>query len=258
MIPPLSRRELLKLGGAAALTAALPGLAPGSGGGVPVLLYHDISADFRDDYTISPALFSAHLEWLHGNGYRSASIKELPSIRDPDRTFALTFDDGYASFADYAFPLLGEYGFRATINVIGRFAGDVLEFRGKRPMLSWDEYRHLVGSGLVDIGCHTFDLHAFAHRGAAGVSDSRLAEDLQLFRETAAAETGAAVEILAWPYGLYTDGGIQVARKSGFRYLLTSDEGKIIPGRNTERIPRLNINGKIDLISFRQYIEEHL
>jgi peptidoglycan/xylan/chitin deacetylase (PgdA/CDA1 family) len=110
----------------------------------------------------------------------------------------------------------------------------------------------------VDLGCHTFDLHRFAGRGAAGATDGKLAEDLRRFQEAAAAETGAPAEILSWPYGWYTRGGIQVARKAGFRYLLTSDEGKFSPGDDPARIPRLNINGKLDLDSFRQYLEEPL
>ncbi|HZW36906.1 MAG: polysaccharide deacetylase family protein [Deltaproteobacteria bacterium] len=258
MTRPLSRREFLMLGGAMALSVAFPHAAAGSRPGIPVLLYHDISPDYRDDYTTPPALFSAHMEWLHGNGYRSVSMKDLPSLSGSARTFALTFDDGYASFLDYAFPLLEEYGFRATINVVGRYAGDVFEFRGKRPMLSWDEYRHLLRSGIVDIGCHTFDLHGHADRGAAGVTPGTLAEDLRRFQEAAAAETGAAVEILSWPYGFYSGEGIRVARRAGFRYLLTSEEGKFAPGGDVLRIPRLNINGKLDPVSFRQYIEEPL
>ncbi|MEK6779017.1 MAG: polysaccharide deacetylase family protein [Candidatus Deferrimicrobiota bacterium] len=258
MILPVSRREFLKLGGAAALAVAFRGVAHGGRTGVPVLMYHDISQDYRDDYTISPALFSAHMEWLHGNGFRSVSLKDLPSVSAHGRTFVLTFDDGYASFLDYAFPLLEEYGFRATINVLGRFAGEVIEFRGKRAALSWDEYRHLVRSGRVDLGCHTYDLHRFSERGAAGVPAGRLEEDLRRFQESVTAETGSPSEILAWPYGLYTENGIAVARKAGFRYLLTSEEGKFVPGGDVTRIPRLNINHKFDPISFRQYVEEPL
>lgn len=258
MIQRMSRREFLKLGGAAALSIALPGMASGSRQGVPVLMYHDISHDFRDDYTISPALFAAHLEWLYGNGYRSVSLKELSSIRAAGGTFVLTFDDGYASFLDYAFPLLEEYGFRATINVVGRFAGGVFELRGKRPMISWDEYRHLARSGRVDIGCHTYDLHRFAERGAAGVSAGRLSHDLRRFQDAVKSGTGSGTDILAWPYGLYTEKGISTAMNEGFRYILTSEEGKFMPGGDVTRIPRLNINYKLDPISFRQYIEESL
>jgi len=256
MIPPVSRRQFLKIGGAAALSFAFHGVAHGGRAGVPVLLYHDISRDFRDDYTTPPPLFAAQMEWLYGNGFHSVSPRELSSLSGADRVFVLTFDDGYASFLDYAFPLLEEYGFRATINVLGRFAGEVIELSGKRPALSWDEYRHLVRSGRVDLGCHTHDLHRFSERGAAGVPAARLEEDLRRFQETVASETGSPVDILAWPYGMYTEKGIAAARKAGVRYFLISDEGKFAPGGDITRIPRMNINHKIDLISFRQYIEE--
>lgn len=253
----LSRREFLKLGGAALACMALPiGIAEAGGSGVPVLLYHDISHEHDDEYTMAPGRFAAQMEWLYSNGYETLSFDELAGAGRTrhDRSVVLTFDDGYASFMEFAFPLLKEYGFRANINIIGSYAGRCIDFEGERPMLSWDEYRILAASGLVELGCHTFDLHNFSHRGVTGVSAEVLEKDLRHFRDTFRKETGGNCRVIAWPYGLYDEKSMAVARKAGFEYLLTSSRTFFAGGGSLYEIPRLNIGSRRDLLSFEKYI----
>ncbi|MEW6721141.1 MAG: polysaccharide deacetylase family protein [Thermodesulfobacteriota bacterium] len=253
----ITRRDFLRWGGALAGTLSAPGPAFGKGGRlrVPVLLYHDISDDFRDDYTVSPARFAAQMEWLYGNGYRAVPLRELARLPGNAKAVVITFDDGYASFLEYAWPLFREYGFHSTINVIGSSVGSYLDVGGNRPMLSWDEYRYLLRTGAVDLGCHTYGLHAYTHRGVIGVPGKRLEEDLEKFRELLRRETGGSTEILAWPYGLYEAKHVEIARRAGFRYLLTSGEGDFTGPGDLSAIPRKNVNDGYDIHSFKAGVE---
>jgi peptidoglycan/xylan/chitin deacetylase (PgdA/CDA1 family) len=226
----ISRREFIRLGGALAASICAPALARETPDGIPVLLYHDISDGFRDSYTISPS---------PKNG----------------KAVVITFDDGYASYMEYAFPLFREYGFHSAINVIGSLAGTFLREGGNRPMLAWDEYRHLLRSGRVDIGCHTHGLHSAGHKGALGASVETLRQDLRTFREVLRRETGESTEILAWPFGLYDANRISIARKEGFRYLLTSREASFQGSGDISEIPRRNIDNLYDIESFRIGVE---
>lgn len=251
----ITRRNFLRLGGMGILLVSMPMKARGAFREIPVLMYHDISNSYSDDYTVSLSLFAAQMEWLYNNGFRAISLRDAPRLPENEKAVVITFDDGYVSYMDYAFPLFREYGFHSLINVIGSRAGAFLHVNGNRPTLSWDEYRYLLGSGLVDIGCHTHDLHAFSHRGALGVSAQRLEEDLITFLGTLRRETGTSTDILSWPYGLYDKKSISAAKKAGFRYFLTSkDEPFAVPG-NREEIPRRTINNHYDLVSFRLVVE---
>ena len=251
----ISRREFIRLGGVLAASICAPALARGMSMEVPVLLYHDISDGFRDPYTISPALFAAHMEWLHNNGFRAVPLRDIARSPGNGKTVVITFDDGYASYMEYAFPLFREYGFHSTINVIGALAGTYLRDGGNRPMLAWDEYRHLLQSGRVDIGCHSYGLHSAAHKGVMGVSGETLRQDLGTFREVLRRETGKSTDILAWPYGLYDAKRIAIARKEGFRYLLTSREASFAASGDLAEIPRRNIDNLYDITSFRAGVE---
>jgi peptidoglycan/xylan/chitin deacetylase (PgdA/CDA1 family) len=253
----LTRRNFLKLWGMATLYLLLPRMSRAAIAGIPVLLYHDISGEFNDAYTMSPSNFAAQMEWLYESGYSAVSLRDIGAGHAlPERTVAITFDDGYASFMDYAFPLFQQYGFKSTINVIGEYVGTYMEMHGKRPMLSWDEYRHLVGSGLIDLGCHTYGLHRYSSRGVTGVTDSVLADDLRLFQETIRKQTGSYSQILAWPYGLYTRKSIEIAADGGFNRILTSRRGLFQFGGDLLEIPRRNISNSIDLVSFRRFVGE--
>lgn len=252
----LSRRDFLKVSaGVLILPALMPKALFAESRNVPVLLYHDISDQFKDEYTVSPSRFAAQMERLYSNGYRAISLKDLDSLPGESlgQAVVITFDDGYASFIDYAFPLLRNYGFKATVNIIGEYVGTFLHLGGNRPVLSWDEYRFLNDSGLVDLGCHTYNLHSMSK---VFQSQKALEEDLKLFTETFTKEIGTRPDILAWPYGSYDQSSVKTAGRMGFKYLLTSREGLFRANGNLNEIPRLNINNALDLVSFCQYIGE--
>jgi len=254
----ITRREFLCLAGAFTASACIASPVVGKEAAVriPVLMYHAIS-DFMeegDGYTVTPSLFAAQLEWLYNNGFRVIPLREIGNSPVEKRTVVITFDDGHASFIDYAFPLLREYGFHATVNAVGELVG-VKSHSDGQPMLSWDEYRYLLGSGFVDIGCHSNALHSLERKGALGVSGEELRQDLRTFRETMFAQTGVRPDILAWPFGLYNERTTVIAREEGFRYILTSDNEIFRTPGNLFEIPRKNINNKYDIAVFRTEVK---
>lgn len=256
----MTRRTFLKITGAAALsTAALPYTLDAAGSEpslirVPVLLYHTISDLVHDDYTISPSTFSAQMEWLYASGYRALTLKDAGEFlrRDAGRAVVITFDDGDTSFIDYAFPLLKEYGFTATMNIIGKAVETHKHIDIDRPVMSWDECRYLLASGLIELGCHSYALHSPG--GVLTASYEAIGADLERFQEHARKELGRPCTTLAWPYGIYDAKCIEIARRAGFTHLLTSRRGFLEKGSDMSDLPRLNVNNAFDLASFRKYL----
>ena len=225
-----------------------------SAGSVPVLLYHDISDHYSDEYTVNAAQFAAQMEWLYSNGYQPVSLRELNGQKLAERTVVIIFDDGYASFMNFAFPLFKHYGFKATINIVGDYVGSYFPLTDNRPMLSWDEYRYLTASSIADLGCHTYGLHIFHHHGVVGVSKETFREDLNRFQRSMEQEIGKPSEIIAWPYGFYNDSVMSVAAQAGIKYMLTSKQGFLDPMGPLNEIPRNNIGGDTDFRTFKSLI----
>lgn len=93
-----------------------------------ILLYHDC-AEAESDYladlecTTSPATFRAHLDYLTKH-HEIVPLDRLLAGDAPSGAVAITFDDGYASVYDHAFPVLKEKGAPATIYLISSVVGN--------------------------------------------------------------------------------------------------------------------------------------
>ena len=132
---------------------------------LPVLTFHALDhADRR------PSVISGHRHVepprstrLHESGRRAVSLLEaVDCLRRgapfPERSFVITFDDGYQSVYDEAFPILQRYGMSATVfltvgNKRAHPAGRLPAIEG-RSMLSWPEIREMQRAG-IEFGAHT-------------------------------------------------------------------------------------------------------
>jgi peptidoglycan/xylan/chitin deacetylase (PgdA/CDA1 family) len=255
----ITRRGFLKLSGAALLAIALPEGSAAAAFRIPVLTYHHIGEPAREYETVAPAQFAAQMEWLYAEGYRAISVAGLATlpVRDGDKVVLITADDGHLSFLDHAFYLLREYGFHATVTVIGRYVGGFVH--ENRPRLSWDECRYLMQSGLVEIGCHSYNLHEreglVSPAATLAGFNQKLEEDLGRFQQIYTREMGKSADILAWPYGIYDQQSIAIARKAGFKYLLNSDGRYVERENDRSEIPRLAVHNRMDLEKFRSMFE---
>src|SRR5712692_2391005 len=88
-----------------------------------ILAYHGVSTDdqhlWNGSMYMAPEMFRARLETIAKSGCAvlplAEAITRLYANDLPDRSVAITFDDGNFDFKESAFPLLKEFGFPATL-----------------------------------------------------------------------------------------------------------------------------------------------
>ena len=134
---------------------------------LPVLMYHHISDD--DNYfTISQSMFESHLIAMQQAGYTTVSIQDIlnyvkDGVKLPAKPVLITFDDGYYSNYELAYPLLKQYDMKATIFVIGSSVGHKDFYKDTEypiiPHFSYEEALEMEESGLVSIESHSYDMH---------------------------------------------------------------------------------------------------
>jgi len=183
---------------------------------LPVLMYHHVVPDAQacNEMTITFSRLERDLQWLTENGYQTVLPRELAAgLPLPEKAVLITFDDGYRSNYDLAYPLLQKYRAKAAIAVMA-FMPD----NWAPNFLSWDMCREMTASGLVEIGSHGYAIHNLDERegnfvpGQAngverrkGESDeafqSRVLGDLQKSYDRIAAEVGVPPAYFAYPYG---------------------------------------------------------
>jgi biofilm PGA synthesis lipoprotein PgaB len=168
-----------------------------------VLQYHHVSASTPASTSISPERFRQHMQWLADNDFSVVALPEaVRTVRAgeslPDRTVAITFDDGYINNYDEAFPVLRERGWPFTIFV----NSDPVD-AGRKAWVSWDQIREMADSG-ANILNHT-KTHAFLIRRLDGESEAawlqRIEEEIEVAEARILEETGQTEKILGYPYG---------------------------------------------------------
>lgn len=183
---------------------------------VPVLCYHNLGPQQKGRMMMAVSRFEEQMRYLRAQGYRVISLAEFleytsGSRQLPRRSVVLTFDDGYKSFREYAYPLLKELGFSATLFVYTDYVG------AGRNALSWQELKGLSEEGF-DVQAHS-KTHGDLRR-AAGEADATYARRMQaelglpmnLFRKN----LGRPSQALAYPYGYWDEDLLKQAREFGY------------------------------------------
>ena len=112
--------------------------------GLPILLYHKVSSNHEDLLTISTDRFDRQLAYLALQGYTAISfvdLKEFVAGRRalPAKPIIITFDDGYLSTYELAYPLLAKRGFVATVFLPTAAIGGGPSWPGASdPLMSWE------------------------------------------------------------------------------------------------------------------------
>lgn len=183
---------------------------------VPILVYHNLGPQSKGRLVLGAETFAQQMRYLKTEGYRVVTLADFVEWTQgrrqlPKRSVVLTFDDGYHAFRDYAYPVLKELGFPATLFVYTDYVG------AGRNALSWDDLRALAAEGF-DVQAHS-KTHGDLRR-AAGETDAQyarrmqaeLAEPPRLFQR----QLARAVPFLAYPYGRVDDALLVRVREHGY------------------------------------------
>lgn len=214
---------------------------------VPILMYHNIDEMESSGETISAAAFEEQISALVENGYTGITFEDLISYVDhgtalPEKPVIITFDDGYLSNYEYAFPILKKYNMCATIFVIGySFGCDTYKETGEKiyPHFGAAEAKEMCESGLISIQSHTYDMHQSslyedgeARETVAPFSGEKEADYINALRDDIGRSisqiegaTGEKVFALAYPQGYYNEVAQAVFVDEGIRVTLTTEPG---------------------------------
>ena len=142
------------------------GTCGAAGTKLPVLMYHDLTTDpsKTNSMTVTDERFRLDMEFLQQFGYTPLLPADLINIWEgkmqlPDKAVMVTFDDGYRSNYDYAYPVLQNTGMKAAIAVVAHNIRQEGDADSARHNMTWDELREMVDSGAVEVGSHTYNLH---------------------------------------------------------------------------------------------------
>ena len=248
-----------------------------------VLSYHEIAEPgeaLSPDYAVKPTMFVRQMDWLRNNGYHFVTVDDLLADEAgrrplPDKAVLITFDDGYRSMYDHAWPILKAWKIPAVVAVVGLWEDDrtTVNFDGKTiprdKLMSWKDLRELADSGLVEIGSHSFDLHRGIKGNPQGNDQpaattrewlgpgrgyetealyrQRVESDLARSSSDIKSHIGRAPRVIAWPYGRYNNIVRDAALKRGISIGLTLDDGANVADTPLWRLRRILVDSTMGL-----------
>jgi peptidoglycan/xylan/chitin deacetylase (PgdA/CDA1 family) len=187
-------------------------------------------------------------------GYTTLPFSELATRLTsgghvPERTIALTFDDGYADFYVNALPVLQHHDFTATLFVTTGWLDDAGAFAAGCPldrMLTSAQVRRIADAG-IEIGAHSHS-HAELDQLPAAQLERELADSKALLEDV----TGRAVRTLAYPYG-YSNRRVRAAvAANGYRYAAAVANRAARSPLDPMASPRLTIRRSTDMSAFER------
>jgi len=239
---------------------------------VPVLMYHHINLHSGDTVTVTPEVFSAQMDFLAQEGYKTLSAAELLAFIKGElsfrqKTVAITFDDGWFDNHLYAVPVLKKQQFKATFFVItDRVAAASKPGRqdfgnapdhetakqlikggeAERVVLGWDMIKELAANGLF-----RFYSHTVTHRRCGELPLPELQAELIDSKAIIERELGERCDYLCWPYGSFSADTLSVAINAGYKAIFTTVDGFCESGSDPFMIQRIDVENSVEWFKAR-------
>lgn len=214
---------------------------------LPVLMYHHIEEEVdakkkgQTGLNVTPEFFRKQMEYLKTKGYEPIFLDSLANFFNngtlmPKKAVAITLDDAYEDNFRLMYPILKEYGFKATI-----FTPTGLV---QNPdYLSWNNIKEMSASGLVYFANHTWSHHPSS--GSVAVQEKEIG-----LADTQLRENGQNPnKIFAYPYGNPGKDAEIVLVKDNYNMAFTTRHGNIMCKGQKFELPRIRI-GNAPLSSY--------
>lgn len=227
-----------------------------------VLMYHMVrehidGAKFNK-LRVKPEEFEKQVAWMKAEGFHFVTMHELQDNwgKHPEKTVAITFDDGYLDNLENAYPVLGKYQAKATIYVVvDRHDRDWSTYKkahhnsgelAREPKLNDEQVKFLANSGLVEIGSHTL-----THANLDKLDDAACLFELRESKKQLEQLIGMSVSSFAYPFGIYSERDVCLAEQAGYSNAVTTKEG--IDGLSPDfmQLQRIKVSGKDSMFAVK-------
>ncbi len=225
-----------------------------------ILMYHSLDTS-GSVLSVDPTSFKEQMSCLADEGLRGISLREAVAHHDangtwPEKSVALTFDDGFANFHDVGLPVLEQHNFSATMFLVSGYMGKHNDWSkppaklGRRPILTWSQAGAIAAAG-IEIGSHTV-----THPDLRSCTKEGIAQELNASKTEIEERLGLKVECFAYPYGGVNQLSRQLA--SSKYHASCTTELRRANGDALEVLPRLDMHYFKSPARFRRLLNGEL
>jgi peptidoglycan/xylan/chitin deacetylase (PgdA/CDA1 family) len=229
---------------APALFLSLTLLAPSWLNAAVVLQYHHVSDETPASTSTSPERFAMHLEYLSEAGFDIVPLHDLvDALRAgqplPDKAAAITFDDGYISIYDTAWPMLKAKGWTFTV-----FVNTEPHDQDRPLFMSWQQLRdlHAAGATIANHGV----THPYLLQRRPGHDQAQweawVDAEVNGAQDRIAERIGEAPMLFAYPFGEFDNAVLEIVGALGYAGF-GQQSGPLAPFSDVRALPRFPFGG---------------
>ncbi len=171
----------------------------------------------------------------------------------PDKSIAVTLDDGYADNYFNGLHVLNRYSIPATIFLTAGLLGhtnswDHQKSYPKRRLLTWDHVLEMQACGVC------FGAHTMTHPNLLEIDLEKARWEIMESKRIIEGRLGSGVIHFAYPYGLFSDSITELVRQAGFGLACSTCSGFNRQGANPFLLRRIEVYGTDTVWKLKQKI----
>ncbi|GGY52998.1 polysaccharide deacetylase [Bacterioplanes sanyensis] len=214
---------------------------------VSILMYHQVG-EFSDVKRLKANYchvrhFAAHMAFLRMARYQVVSldtaVKALKGeVELSGHAVAITFDDGYENFYQYAYPILQRYQLPATVYAVAGLLGQSSDWLYEdkltpAPLMSVERMREVQHNGLIEFGSH-----AITHPRLTQISTAAMQDEVVRSKQLLEDALQRPVDHICYPYGDHNEAVVDAARAAGYASGTTIVKGIATAAHDPLALPR--------------------
>ena len=222
-----------------------------------ILTYHKIGPKFDLGITHqSQNQLFAQLKNLKEEGFGTVSLEKAgnPQENSSPKSFAITFDDGYENIYTYAFPILQELGYTATVFMVTGFTGkyNSWDFNfGRRGFkhLNWEQIKEMSKYGI------SFGSHTVNHPDLTKLDRKYVEYELRNSKQALEEKLGQEVKFFSYPFGKYNSSIREEVKIAGYQNAFTLSSNGSAKNFDPYAITRIGVYRFDTLLSLKIKLE---
>ncbi len=227
---------------------------------VPIILYHNLLESIDGEnalVNITPETFREHMTAIKAEGYTAITYNDYYEYLSkgtllPEKPIIITFDDGYLSNYEKAFPILRELGLKATIFVVTSTVGATTNV--SYPHFTWMQALEMEQSGVIKI-----ESHSHSHLPMSQLEFGDIVREVRLSKYLIEKNLNKECSFLAYPFGDFSDVCLKIAREAGYSLQnKVGDRGFNSKNTDNELLRRITVWGNISGGQLTDIINQNL
>lgn len=206
-----------------------------------ILIYHSIG---DQGWAVTQDDFYSQIKWLSNNA-KIVGLSELlhSKVTSEKLLISITFDDGYRSVYDSAFPIMSEFNCTGTVYVNSGWISEKINRLSEGKEGHYPGESFMTWEQVIDLFNHNWNIgsHGVDHVDLRKVSDKEIKYQLSQSKKDIESHLKTECKDFSYTWGSYTENLCNKVRDSGYQTAVSGQHGRLKSNSSLLSLPRIDV-----------------